>query len=199
MPKKSTKKPQEPKKLEKKISDSERAFIDAYMSNGYNATRAYMAVHPKAKYESARAASSVVLTNLNIKEAIAEEFQKRVMQKDEVLGRLSDMARASHYPFIEIDSDGFVYFDFSSPEAKDNLHLIKKIKTQRKRKISGKGEEAEVWEGEWVEVELHDSKDALKLIGQHEGILDPDKGDGETFTTPQVVEIIKTYEEKRDK
>jgi hypothetical protein len=188
-----------PPRLEKIISDSDRAFIDEYIANGYNATRAYMKVHPKAKYESARALSSKMLTNLNIREAIAKEFEARTMKREEVLGRLSDMARATHYSFIEIDSDGFVYFDFSSEEAKSHLHLIKKIKSTRKRRVVGKGEEAEEWEGEWVEVELHDAKDALKLIGQHEKIFDPEKGDGETFTAPQIVEIIKTYEERKEK
>lgn len=198
MASKSKKKPARPK-LEKVISDSERAFIDEYIANGYNATRAYMKVHPKAKYESARALSSVMLTNLNIKEAIAKEFDKRVMKKEEVLGRLSDMARASQYPFIEIDKEGFVYFDFSSPEAKDHLHLIKKLHTKRSRRVVGRGEDAQEWESEWIEVELHDAKDALKLIGQAERIFDPEKGDEGKFTAPQIVEIIKTYEEKRDK
>lgn len=185
------------KKLEKKLSDAHRKFVDEYIANGYNATRAYMTVYPKTKYEAARSSASDLLTIPNIREAIDKEFSRRVMKREEVLSRLSDMARANHYPFIEIDSDGFVYFDFSSPEAKSHLHLIKKIKTKRNRQITGKGEDATTWEGEWVEVELHDSKAALELIGKHEGLFTPDEGDGEKFTAPQVVEIIKTYEKKR--
>lgn len=188
------------KKIEKKIPDQIRAFIDKYMSNGYNATRAYMETHPKSSYEAARSSASTLLTNPNVKEAIAKEFEKKAMGKEEVLARLSDMARATHYPFVEIDdNEGTIYFDFSSPEAKSHLHLIKKIHSKRKRLVSGKGEDAQTWEHEWTEVELHDAKDALKLIGQHEQLFDPEKGDGETFTAPQIVEIIKTYEEKREK
>lgn len=197
---KKTGKKTEPKKLEKKISDSDRAFIAEYMMNGYNATRAYIKVHPKSGYESARSSASALLTIPNIKEEIAKEFDKKVMKREEVLARLSDMGRATHHPFIEIDdNEGTIYFDFSSPEAKSHLHLIKKIKTQRKRRVVGKGEDGETWEHEYTEVELHDAKDALKLIGEHEKLFKPEEGDREKFTAPQVLEIIKTYEEKRDK
>src|ERR1044071_925953 len=109
------------KKTAKKptLSDKHKAFIDEYM-RGLNATQAYMRVYKGTKYEAARSSSSALLTNPNIKAEIAERFKARAMPAEEVISRLSDMARASHYPFIEIDSDGFVYFDFSSPEAKDH-------------------------------------------------------------------------------
>lgn len=187
-------------KKKKPISAAHRAFIDEYIANGYNATRAYLKVYPKSNYESARRAASLLLTNIDIQEAVSQEFSKKVMKREEVLARLSDMGRATHHPFIEIDDqEGTIYFDFSSPEAKSHLHLIKKIKTQRKRRVVGKGEDGETWEHEYTEVELHDAKDALKLIGEHEKLFKPEEGDPEKFTAPQVVEIIKTYEEKRDK
>lgn len=185
-----------PKK--KTLSDKHKLFIDAYMES-LNATRAYMKVYPKTGYEAARRSASDLLTKPDIKAEIAERFKARAMPREEVISRLSDMARGTHYPFIEVTEDGFVYFDFSSDEARNHLHLIKKIKTKRGRKIVGRGEDAETWEGEWVEVELHDAKDALKLIGQHERLFEPDPGDGEKFTAPQVVEIIKTYERDKDK
>lgn len=187
-----------PKKIEKKLSDAHRRFVYEYIANGYNATQAYKKVYPKTGYEAARSSASALLTIPNIREAIKKEFESKAMEKEEILARLADMGRATHYPFIEIDSDGFIYFDFSSPEARAHLHLIKKIKTKRNRQIVGKGEDAETWEGEWIEVELHDSKDALKLIGQHQKLFDPDKGEGEKFTAPQIIEIIKHYEKKEE-
>jgi len=93
------------------------------------------------------------------------------MPANEVLARLADMARGSHRPFIRVSDDGFVYFDFSDPEAQKNLHLIKKIKTKRERRIEGKGEEAEEWEGEWVEVELHDAQSALVTLAKYHRLL----------------------------
>jgi hypothetical protein len=74
------------------------------------------------------------------------------------------------FPFIQVDDDGFEYFNFSDPEAKRYLFLIKKIKTKRERRVDGKDEDAEAWEGEWVEVELHDAhaaiRDILKVHGK---------------------------------
>jgi terminase small subunit-like protein len=187
------------KKLEKKrhLTDKHKLFIDAYMET-LNATRAYMQVYPKASYETARRAASALMTSHDIREVIAERFKARAMGSEEIIARLSDMASGTHWPFIEIDSDGFVYFDFSSSEAKNHLHLIKKIKSKRERRISGKGEDAQEWEGEWVEVELHDSKDALIQLAKYNKLFDPETGDEGKFTAPQIVEIIKTYEKNKD-
>ncbi len=182
----------------KPLSLKHKEFIDEYFINGFNGTLAYTKVYPKSSYEAARSSAADLLTIPNIKAEIAKRFEARAMPKEEVISRLSDMARGTHYPFIEVDSDGFVYFDFSSPEAKAHLHLIKKIKSKRNRQITGKGDDIMTWEGEWVEVELHDAKDALKLIGQYERLFDPETGEGEKFTAPQVVEIIKTYTKSLD-
>lgn len=48
-------------------------FIDTYLKKGYNATTAYMKVYPDCTYESARALSSKLLTNVNVKELIDEK------------------------------------------------------------------------------------------------------------------------------
>lgn len=189
------KKDKAPKK--KPLSIKHKAFIDEYMRS-LNATQAYMRIYKGTSYNAARSSSADLLANPSIKAEIAARFEARSMPKEEVIARLSDMARGTHYPFIEVDSDGFVYFDFSSEEAKNYLHLIKKIKSKRNRQITGKGEEAITWEGEWVEVELHDAKDALIQIGKYERLFDPDPDESAKFTAPQIVEIIKTYE-RRDR
>lgn len=88
------------------------------------------------------------------------------MSSEEVLYRLGSVARAALMPFVRVDDDGFVYFNFADPDAKRHMHIIKKLKSKRERRIDGKGEEAKTWEGEWVEVELHDPLKALELIGK---------------------------------
>lgn len=91
------------------------------------------------------------------------------MGANEVLKRLSDQARASLFPFVHIDEDGSCYFDFGNPEAQDYFHLIKKIRSKRKRFIV-RGKEDEEWEHEWVEVELYDSQKALIELGRHHAL-----------------------------
>jgi hypothetical protein len=149
-----------------KLSEKHKKFIDEYLMC-WNATAAYRATYPKASYDSAGVLASNLLGNVRIQEEISERLKHRA---NEVLARLADQARGSHYPFIRIDADGFVYFDFSDDDAKKHFHLIKKIKTKRQRQIFGKGDLAQEWEGEWVEVELHDPQRALELIGKHHSL-----------------------------
>jgi hypothetical protein len=114
------------------------------------------------------------------------------MGQTEVLGRLSDMGRANLLPFIRISEEtGAVYFDFSDPEARKYFHLIKKVKTKRTRRISGKGDDAEAWEDEWVEVELHDAQNALVNMGRHHKLFVDQQELSGTITTKSDPENAK--------
>jgi hypothetical protein len=148
----------------------ELAFVAAYFEENMNGTRAYMKLHPKASYESARALASQTLTNVNIRAEIKRRLNERAMSAEEAIYRLGEIGRADLFPFIRIDDDGFIYFNFSDPDAKRYLFLVKKIKTKRERRLEGRGDDAEAWEGEWVEVELHDAhaaiRDILKMHGK---------------------------------
>lgn len=157
------------KSKKKPLSDKHQAFVDEYLTC-WNATVAYMAVYKKVSRPSAATLGNNLLRNVEIQDEISERMKTHGMSGNEVLARLADQARGTHYPFIRIDDDGFVYFDFSDEEAKKHLYLIKKIKTKRERLIRGRGADAQEWEGEWVEVELHDPQRALELIGKHHNL-----------------------------
>ena len=153
------------------LSNKERAFVDLYFGCNMNATEAYSRLYPKATRDTCRANASKLLSKTNIQSEVSDRLTKQAMGKDEVLARLSSMARASEMPFIRITGEGFVYFDFNNPDAQDYLYLIKKIKTKRTRRLVGKGSDAEPWEDEWVEVELHDAQAALSTIAKYHGML----------------------------
>ena len=152
------------------LTPDELAFIAAYFEENMNGTRAYMKLHPKASYDSARALASQTLANVNIRAEIKLRLNEKAMSAEEAIYRLGEIGRADLFPFIRIDDDGFVYFNFADEEAQRHLFLIKKIKSKRERRLEGKGDDAEAWEGEWVEVELHDAhaaiRDILKLHGK---------------------------------
>lgn len=178
-------------KLKKVLTDKEVAFCHEYVID-WNATRA--AIDAGYSKKTARQIGYENLTKPYIKDKIKKLIEEKVMARDEVLARLADMARGSHYPFIRIDDDGFIYFDFSDPEALKHLHLIKKIKTKRNRQIRGKGEDAETWEGEWVEVELHDAQAALVNLGKHYSLF-VDRDDKGEVIHP----IVNVYIPKNDR
>ena len=153
------------------LKPKERAFVDMYFRCNMNGTDAYSRLHPEAQRDTCRARAAETIAKSNIQAAINDHLTKQAMGKDEVLSRLSAIARASEFPFIRITDEGFCYFDFSDPEAEQYFFLIKKIKTKRTRRIEGKGEDKETWEDEWVEVELHDSQAALNTIAKYHGLL----------------------------
>lgn len=155
------------KKREKKTRITDRVILDEYINNGMNGVQAWMATHPRSSYAAAAVSVSKWLKKANIQEEIRERLKEKAMSADEVLARVSDHARGNHQHFIRINSDGFVEFDFSHPDAQNHLHLIKKIKTKRTRRLEGRGKNAEPWEDEWIEVELHDPQRALELLGKH--------------------------------
>lgn len=150
-----------------KVKTKHKRFIDEYFKHNMNATEAYLVVYTRCKRDSARANGSKLLAMDNIQAEISRRLTIQAMGAEEVLARLANIARASTFPFIRISTDGFVYFDFSNPEAKEYLYLIKKIKTKRSRRVEGNGHSAEEWEDEWVEVELHDAQSALEKIGRY--------------------------------
>ncbi len=133
----------------------------------WNATEAYHKAHPKASRETCRVEGSKTLTKPNISIEIERRLNEIAMTTDEVLARLARHARGSHEPWMKIDEDGYVHLDFSSEEAKQNLDLIKKIKTKRTRRVEGHGEDAEQWEDKYVEIELVDSQNALLQLGKY--------------------------------
>lgn len=143
-------------------------FIDEYFRHNMNATEAYCQVYPNAERRGARVSASKLLSKSNIRAEIDRRMAKKAISADEVLARLSGMARASIAPFIKITDDGRIFFDFSSPDAAEYLYLIKKVKMNRKRLLSyDGGDEPKEWEVEWTEVELHDSQAALEKIGRY--------------------------------
>lgn len=151
------------------LSPDEKAFIAAYFKNNMIGTRAWMATHPKASYESAAVSASEWLKKPNIQAAINQFLDDNLMGEREAMWRMGAIAKADLYPFIRTGDDGFVYFDLSDPQAMQYLFLIKEMETKRERRIEGKGEDAETWEGEWVRVKLHDAYAALRDIAKMHG------------------------------
>lgn len=150
------------------LTNKQRAFVEAYLANGFNATQAAIT----AGY-SEKTAYSIGQENLKkpeIAEFVKQRMDAMAMQADEVLARLSDMARGNMSDFVTILS-GLPYIDLDKAKAQGKLYLLKKFKN------TDKG----------VEIELYDAQAALVQLGRHHGLF-TDKTDITSGGEP-----IKTY------
>ncbi len=148
------------------LSDKHKAFVAEYIQC-WSAAEAYRRVYTSVKRETAWANGSRLLRSAEVRGEIERHLKDKRMSAEEVLGRLSDQAKASLEPFLVIGKDGFASFDFSSDEARAHLSMLKKVKTKRTRRVVGKGKEAEQWEDEQMELEIVDAQAALEKLGKH--------------------------------
>jgi len=144
------------------LSDKHKAFVAEYLQC-WSAAEAYRRVYPSAKKASAWTLGSNLLRKVEVRGEIERHLKDKRMSAEEVLGRLSDQAKAS----LVISKDGFASFDFSSDEARAHLSMLKKVKTKRTRRVVGKGKDAEEWEDEQMELEIVDAQAALEKLGKH--------------------------------
>lgn len=146
------------------------AFIEEYLFC-FNGTQAWFYSHPDLDpenpkdYNTASACSSRLLRNAKVRSELDKRFSARMMSKREVLDRLRNQAQATLLPFVKVDENGYIFFNFKHPDAKRNFHLIKKVK-HKKTETENNLLQTSTTE-HWVEVELHDPQKALELIGKY--------------------------------
>ncbi len=68
----------------KELSDKHKLFVAEYVKNNCNASKAYKIVYPDVTDGSARANSSELLTNPNIRDAINKEIDKILNEKHDL-------------------------------------------------------------------------------------------------------------------
>ena len=188
LPKQGTR---EPDYYRYKMNNKQRAFVEEYLID-FNATQAAL----RAGY-SERTARSMGCENLT-KPDIAAEIERRLdektMKADEVLTRLSDMARGDMGDFLDIES---MSFDLSLRKAKELglTHLIKKVKQRTVTTLKKDGDDEET---HYVEIELHDAQSALEKLGKaHKLFVDRKEVTGKDGgpLSISMVEVIKDYGE----
>lgn len=155
------------------FTGKQRIFIDAYLSNGFNATEAARTAGYKAKDDHSLA--SIGYENLRkpeISAAVAERLNEAAMSANEVLARLSKIARGEVNDFL--DEDG--KFDLPKARRLNKTGLLKKLKSKRtsKRVDSLTGEDEESRETletalvyEEVEFEMYSAHEALRDLGKY--------------------------------
>jgi len=132
-----------------KLSNKQRAFVDAYLEC-LNATEAAARARYKGNRNTLRSVGSENLAKPAIAAEIRKHFEASAMTREEVLQRIGDMARNDISEFIT--DTGAI--DWNAVREKG--HLIKKI-------IHRKGQESQI--------ELHDAQSALALLAKHHRLI----------------------------
>lgn len=128
-----------------KLTGKQAAFIEEYFID-FNGTRAAERAGYKGNDVTLSAVASENLRKPRVAEKIAARFAAKVMTADEVLSRLSGMARADISEFIT--ETGAIDWD----KVRKQGYLIKRIAH---------------YKGKQSQIELHDAQTALQLVGKH--------------------------------
>ena len=127
------------------LTNKQRAFIEEYLVD-FNGTRAAERAGYKGNDATLAAIASENLTKPKLAKRIADRFATKIMTADEVLSRLSGMARADISEFVT--DAGAIDWD----AVRDQGYLVKKIAH---------------YKGKQSVIELHDAQTALQLVGKH--------------------------------
>jgi phage terminase small subunit len=133
------------------LNDRQRTFVAAYLTNGFNATRAAMAAgHKCSSYSAFGVQGAESLKNPKVRVAINAYFRQAGMSVDEVVARLVEQATANPAQFFD------KRWRLKRDAMKRKGHLVRSFKPSSR--------------GRPAEIELHDAQAALVLIGKHLGM-----------------------------
>ena len=127
------------------LTNKQRAFIEEYFVD-FNGVKAAERAGYGGGYFTLGAIASENLKKPKIAKRIAARFAAKVMTADEVLSRLSGMARADISEFVT--ETGAIDWD----AVREQGYLVKKIAHHK---------------GKQSVIELHDAQTALQLVGKH--------------------------------
>lgn len=143
-------KPDSTPKGTRRLQPRQRLFVDAYIANGMNATRAAKQAGYSAR--TAYSTGSRLLKVVEIQQAIQEQLSRFAMSKEEVLARLTAQARGTMEHFYDADA-GMI--DMMRARDAGVMHLVKKVTRTM-------GEDKET-----IAIELYDAQAALVQLGRY--------------------------------
>jgi len=133
------------------LSYKQRAFVDYYLANGGNATKAAEA----AGYSTPYQAGHRTLKNVEVQAEIAARTASRALSADEALQRLADRARVSLADFYDVDDDGNLVLNLQRARDSGKLELLDGITIDPRGNLI---------------LKLPDRTKALELIGRNLGL-----------------------------
>lgn len=146
------------------LTDKQRAFVNFYMTNGFNATQA--AIAAGYSEDTARNIGYQNVTKLHIRAELQRLMSEFVMPAEEVLSRLTEHARGD---LGDVWDEATGRVDWAAARALGKTGIIKRLKSKTTRISRGVGDNAEEVETFEDEIELHNPQVALQLLGKYHG------------------------------
>lgn len=148
----------------RKLTAKQRLFVVHYLGT-WNATEAASRAGYKGTRNTLRVTGQDNLLVPAIKQAIADELERQTMGPEEVLSRLSMMARGTLDPFLVSDPDtGEVVVDLTTESARAHMQLVKKVEQTVVRTLEDGSKVLK------TKLEIHDPKVALDSIAKAHGM-----------------------------
>lgn len=149
------------------MTNAQKRFCDEYLID-LNATRAYKVAYPKCKEdETANAASSRMLRNVNVQEYISEK-QKEIEKRTEVTQDMviKELAKIAFLDIRKLYTENGQLKNVADIDS-DTAGAISSLETLEK--YEGYGDDREKI-GDTQKVKLLDKTKALELLGKHLGM-----------------------------
>lgn len=148
--------------LKSSLTEKQRLFLQEFLSNGFNGTKAALAIYATDDYSTAANIASENLKKPKLSELKRRWLEAKAMKADEALARLGSIARGDLGDFLEIQEDGTIKMTLQKAKQHGLTHLIKKVRNKR---IPEKDHETgDILYTHDVQVELYSSHDALRDI-----------------------------------
>lgn len=144
------------------LSLKKRAFINEYFLCNFNGTEAYKRAYGVTDDNAAAASASRLLRDVKIKQEIETRFAERAMSANEVIDRLSQIARGDLGDFLKANEEGYE-IDIVAAKIARRTHLVKKLKQRKTRQVDSYEQE---WETVDTEIELYSAHEALRDLAK---------------------------------
>lgn len=160
--------------MSQRLTPKQEAFCVAYLETG-NAAEAYRRAYdgkggsPNSLYVTACRLldNPKVALRIAVLQSVAAE--RAVVSKQRVLAELAAVAFGNLADVAPWDEQGpHIIPSKDLPPGK--LAIVQSMKAKREREWRGRGEDAEPWEVEHIEVKLNDKLRALEMLGKHLGM-----------------------------
>lgn len=142
------------------LSLKKRAFINEYFLCNFNGTEAYKRAYGVTDDNAAAASASRLLRDVKIKQEIETRFAERAMSANEVIDRLSQIARADFGDYM--DDEGRV--DIKKLKTAKKTHLVKRIKQRTLTTPSADGDAPTLAHD--LDVEFYSAHEALRDLAK---------------------------------